>query len=131
MKSILTALALTLACAPAIAGTGVSYRNEALDFTLLFGSMTDEGAICDSNDSCLTIVPVKDLGKNKTLYREASGKCDLVIEHFEKNFAEGTTKNDFMLTMSGQVVKVVKGEDNCKLFQKSMNQNRSVTGIYQ
>jgi hypothetical protein len=131
MKSIFAALALTLLSSPAFAGTGISYSNDALGFTLNFGSMTDEGAICDSSDNCLTIVPIKDLGKNKTLYREAKGKCDIVIEQFEKNFADGTTKNDFMLSLGAQVVKVVKGEDRCTLFQESMKQQRSVTGIYQ
>lgn len=130
MKNILTALALTLLSAPAFAGTAVTYSNDALEFNLSFSAMSDEGSICDSSDNCLTIVPVKDLGRNKTLYREASGKCDLVIEQFEKNFAEGTTKNDFMLTVSGQAVKVVKGEDRCMLQQKLPNQKRSVTGIY-
>lgn len=130
MKTIFAALALTIVSAPAFAGTAITYNNDALEFSLILSSMSDEADICDADNNCLTLAPVKSLSSTKTLYREASGKCEVVIEDFEKNFAEGTTKNDFMLSLSAKIVKVVKGEDSCMLQQKLPKQKRSVTGAY-
>lgn len=131
MKILFSALALCLATAPAFAGGSVAYTNDALGFTLVFSKFSENGEICDGNDKCLTLEPVRSLTETKTLYREATGLCDVEIERFEQSFAQGRTKNDFMLTVSGQVVQVVKGEDKCKLTQTSMKQERSLTGIYQ
>lgn len=127
MKTLLSALALTLAAPAAFAGTAVSYTNDALGFRLIQSMQGTE--ICDSS-SCISIEEVKKIDKSTTLYREESGKCEIEIEQFDMSFARGNTRDEFMLSLGGQVVRVVKGDANCQLRQDSMNQKRSVTGIY-
>ena len=112
------------------AGSSTFYKNEPLGFTLQVAPMSDTISFCDQKNHCLEFNPVGSSSGAISTYKELSGKCVLTLESFEKNFAQGKTKNDFMLSIMGQVVSVISGEDQCQLDQTEMIQKRSLTGIY-
>jgi hypothetical protein len=112
----------------AFAGTGTIYNNASIGFTIYVSAMDDRISFCNYQDKCFDFDPVKG---STNLYKEVTGKCTLTMDYFDKNFAEGKTKNDFMLNLSAQVVQVIKGEDQCQLMQENLNQKRSLTGVYQ
>jgi hypothetical protein len=112
----------------AVAGTGTTYSNTATGFVIYVSAMADDISFCNYQDKCFDFSPVNG---STSLYKEVTGKCTLRMDNFYKDFSEGKTKNDFMLTLSAQVVQVIKGEDQCQLDQEMLNQKRSLTGIYQ
>ena len=91
------ALALVSLCFSAVsfAGTATTYTNRALEFTLAVPAMSDTISICDSTEAsnCFEFNPIRKLG-DKVIYGETSGKCEISVYEFSKNFAEGKTKND-------------------------------------
>jgi hypothetical protein len=119
-RFLLIAAASLLLAAPAYA-----YDNKALGFQLNEYAQTENIMICAQQD-CLTFVPV---GNGKT-YTEESGKCTLTMDYVTQDFATGKTEFDFMLTLSAQVVQVIKGDEACQLMQQEPQQLRSLTGIY-
>lgn len=127
MKRVLSVIAVYVALASASYAVGPSYENKALGFRLSTFPQSENITICtqDGGD-CLTFLPV---GDGKT-YTEETGKCTLVMEHFRYDFADGKTDDEFMLTLAGQVIQVVEGDDACQLTQESPAQMRSLTGIY-
>ena len=108
-----------------LAAPAYAYDNKALGFQLNEYAQTENIMICAQED-CLTFVPV---GDGRT-YAEESGKCTLTMDYFTQDFAAGKTEFDFMLTLSAQVVQVIKGDEACQLKQQMPEQLRSLTGIY-
>jgi hypothetical protein len=84
--------------------------------------------ISDESDAGLSFVFEKRVGQ-KNLYKEMSGKCEISVEQFSKNFAEPKAKDAFMLSLSATIVKVTKGS-GCVLKQSGSHDLRSVTGVY-
>ncbi|UXN75796.1 hypothetical protein N8D56_26545 (plasmid) [Devosia sp. A8/3-2] len=127
MNRVLCVIAVYVALASASYAVGPSYENKALGFRLSTFPRSENITICTKDgEDCLTFLPV---GDGKT-YAEEAGKCTLVMEHFRYDFADGKSDDDFMLTLAGQVIKVVEGHDVCQLKQEFPAQMRSLTGIY-
>lgn len=111
------------------AGSATSYRNDALGFTMVVPAMSDGISFYDGKNTWMEFESVSfDEKTGKALYRESSGKCEIQVGSFSKDFAEGKTKDDYMLSFGIQIVQVVKGK--CELTQQLPNQSRSLTGIY-
>lgn len=123
----LLTLAASLYTSPAYAGTAASYLNRPLGFTLIVPAMSDDLIFTDEANHDLEFAKVRDQGK-KTIYREKNRKCEISVEAFNKSFAEGRTKDEFMLNLDVQVVQIIKGK--CTLEQQLPKQDRSLTGIY-
>ena len=123
MKTLLFVLALT--SAPAFAGTAMVVTNNSLGFNL---TQYRQGAvdmdISDKDGNLFEFNHVGSFDTNPITYREVKGLCTLTVETFDKNFASGNTKNEYMLSLMAFVVKVTAGEDKCAL------KGRSLTGIY-
>lgn len=128
MKKILPAIAAYLILCDASYAAATIYENDALGFRLSVSPQSDDILICAADAvSCLTFNPDGPEGT----FTEETGKCTFVMEHFSYDFADGRTNSEFMLTLSGQVVRVIAGEDACQLEQDSPRQMRGLTGIYQ
>lgn len=127
MNRVLFVIATCVVLASACYAVGPSYESKALGFQLSTFPQSENITICTKDgEDCLTFLPV---GDGKT-YAEETGKCMLVMEHFRYDFADGKTDDEFMLTLAGQVIEIVEGNEACQLKQESPAQMRSLTGIY-
>ena len=131
IKMTVTLAALTFS-ASAFAGAPMVVNNDAMGFQLIqYPQGPVETSFCDANGTCLNFKSTKLPESNTVTYKEVTGKCELTIETFDKSFATGSTKNEYMLDLMVFVVKVTSGEDKCVLQQNVPKQARSLTGIYQ
>lgn len=124
---LLTMLLSLLLSVSSFAGTATSWKNEALDFTIIASPTTDILEVCNSQDTCLQFKATNDLGR-VTEYTEVSGKCKFTMELVDESYRDGSA-DEFMLDIMYQVVKVKDGYENCKL-NSSFGSKRSLTGIY-
>lgn len=124
---LITVLISMLFVTSAFAGTAVSWKNDALGFTIIASPSTEIIEVCDSQDVCLQFKPTNDL-ERVTEYTEVSGKCKFTMELVDESYRDGSA-DEFMLDIMYQVVKVKEGNENCKL-NSSYSGMRSLTGIY-
>lgn len=129
MIKITMSLIMSMFAFSAFAGTTTSYKNEALNFSLIVPAMGDFFTICDYQDACFDFDLVKEQN-SVSYYKEVRGLCRLEVEYFSKDFGKGKTKNDFMLNLSAMIVHVIEGEDKCQLNQELPKQKRSLTAVY-
>lgn len=129
MKSLLIVV-LSLISLSSFAGTGTVYSNEALGFSLYESVTSDNISICNSADKCFDFDMVSINEKTGVrIYKEVFGSCEVEVSYYSKDFAQGKTENDFMLSVGFSIVQVVKGESRCVLAQETGGA-RSLTGIY-
>lgn len=112
------------------AGTPMILNNKALGFSLIQYTQGEVDMDICSGETCFSFNQSKIINNNTVEYKEINGKCTLTVETFNKDFATGNTKEEFMLSLFAFVVKATKGDDGCRLEQKSQNKMRSLTGIY-
>ena len=139
MRKVLVAVFAVLISTQAFAYTPVTVRLEALGFILtdLRDAPSDEAGesdleICDSENKCLqfNVDRTQKAIKGVEVLKEKNNLCTITVQPFSKSFRDSKATDDFMLDVSGYVVKQIKGSGDCTLTQKDLRQQRSLTGIY-
>lgn len=130
MKNCLITIALLLTSSLAFAGSATHVANSALGFDLYMQITGGEDVtFMDKDQNVITFswIGEKD---DKLIFKEKKGRCTFTLKRFKQDFAEGKTKNDYMLHVEGLIIQVEQGEDACKL-NSTFGGPRSLTGFYQ
>lgn len=128
---IATIIGLSLFClsSQTYAGTPTIWTNNLLKMTITATTNDANLRVCNYDESeCLSFKPIVSKDKKST-YTEINGTCEFTMEIFNHNHKDGTTKNEFMLDIMYQVLRVTNGESNCQL-KSEFSGKRSLTGIY-
>lgn len=125
MKKLIIAAFLGMLLTVAHAGKTVQFRNNALGFDM-YTTVVGVTSFCDQNANCIDFDDPNQIESG--VYTLENDLCKIEIEKVESNFSNGTHSNDFMLSITYNVVKVLEGV--CELDQTLPAQKRSITGIY-
>ena len=111
----------------AFAGTATTWNNAALGFKIIASPQSEIMEICNAGGHCMDFKAIRSVDDRTNLCKQVKGDCTFTMQLVDASYRDGVTKDDFMLDIMYQVVKVKSG--HCAM-ESTNGGMRDITGIY-